>query len=122
MHTIGERSHPYREIQYKLEVIVWLGEALFYSAKEPIGSWRDEGKLSRSGIENIPQILDFCPLHKGVVTRPCRHFFISFHHIFAHNEAMVQAYTSKCSPLNLLSNGMFQLAMHVFVYILKVVM
>ena len=34
-----ERSLPYREIQYKLEVIVWLGEALFYSAKEPIRSW-----------------------------------------------------------------------------------
>ena len=42
-----ERSLHYSEILYKLEVIVWLGEALFYSANEPFRPW-----MGRKGSYN----------------------------------------------------------------------
>ena len=46
--------------------------------------------------------------------------FLSFHHIFAHIHVMFLIYNSKYSPFFMLSNGLFYLALHDFVYELQV--
>ena len=46
----------------------------------------------------------------------------SFFDIIAHIHDMVPIYVSKCSPFNLLSNCMFYLATHVFIYEVQVEM
>ena len=58
---------------------------------------------------------------EGANLRPLAHF-LSFYHIFEHVHAMVLIYIPKCSPFNLLSNGMFYLHIHTFVYELPVEM
>ena len=45
---------------------------------------------------------------------------LSFYYIFAHIHAMDLIYSSKCSPFNVLPNGMFYLAIYAFVYKLQV--
>ena len=47
-------------------------------------------------------------------------FFFFFHPIFAHIHAVFLIYNSKCSPFSILSNGLFYLALHDFVYELQV--
>ena len=50
-------------------------------------------------------------------------FFSFFYcHIFAHFHAMVRIYIPNFNPFNMLSNGMFHLPIHAFVYELQVEM
>ena len=58
----------------------------------------------------------------GVVTLgPLAHcYFLSFYHIYAHIQAEVLVYIPKCSPFNILSNGLFYLPTYAFVYELHI--
>ena len=77
-----------------------------------------QSNIAKIWLRKIYQKIGVVFWEGGATLWPLTHSPLSFYHNLAHINAVVVIHTPRCSPFNMLSNGVFYLPIHAFCFII----